>query len=131
MSLILLHFYKQYNLTMGLPMIIVQLLDIEKEDVDEDGANADLDAQREGKSCVIKTSTRQVLIQSLWESLSFFSKQQPLFFFFQTIFLPVAGLVDAKTLKPGDLVGVNKDSYLILDTLPAEYVDDIYLISFN
>ena len=31
------------------------------------------------------------------------------------------GLVDATTLKPGDLVGVNKDSYLILDTLPAEY----------
>ena len=40
----------------------------------------------------------------------------------QTIFLPVVGLVDSQTLKPGDLVGVNKDSYLILDTLPAEYV---------
>ena len=39
----------------------------------------------------------------------------------QTVFLPVAGLVDPETLKPGDLVGVNKDSYLILDTLPAEY----------
>jgi 26S proteasome regulatory subunit T5 len=24
-------------------------------------------------------------------------------------------------LKPGDLIGVNKDSYLVLDTLPAEY----------
>lgn len=31
------------------------------------------------------------------------------------------GLVDADTLKPGDLIGVNKDSFLILDTLPAEY----------
>jgi len=40
---------------------------------------------------------------------------------FQTIFLPVVGLVDPDTLKPGDLVGVNKDSYLILDTLPSEY----------
>lgn len=39
----------------------------------------------------------------------------------QTIFLPVVGLVDAEKLTPGDLVGVNKDSYLILDTLPAEY----------
>ena len=39
----------------------------------------------------------------------------------QTIFLPVVGLVDATALKPGDLVGVNKDSYLILDTLPPEY----------
>jgi 26S proteasome regulatory subunit T5 len=57
----------------------------------------DLDAQRKGKSVVVKTSTRQ------------------------TIFLPVIGLVDAKDLTPGDLVGVNKDSYLILDKLPAEY----------
>lgn len=50
-----------------------------------------------GKSAVIKTSTRQ------------------------TIFLPLIGLVDSDALKPGDLIGVNKDSYLILDTLPAEY----------
>ncbi|KAB5529222.1 hypothetical protein DKX38_019303 [Salix brachista] len=35
-----------------------------------------------------------------------------------TIFLPVVGLVDPDKLKPGDLVGVTKDSYLILDTLP-------------
>ena len=31
------------------------------------------------------------------------------------------GLVPAAQLKPGDLIGVNKDSYLVLDTLPAEY----------
>lgn len=31
------------------------------------------------------------------------------------------GLVDPATLKPGDLIGVNKDSFLILDTLPTEY----------
>ena len=42
-------------------------------------------------------------------------------FCLQTIFLPVVGLVDPDSLKPGDLVGVNKDSYLILDTLPSEY----------
>ncbi|KAJ3320900.1 26S proteasome regulatory subunit 6A, partial [Gonapodya sp. JEL0774] len=39
----------------------------------------------------------------------------------QTVFLPMVGLVDVNTLKPGDLIGVNKDSYLILDALPAEY----------
>lgn len=39
----------------------------------------------------------------------------------QTIYLPVPGLVDADALRPGDLIGVNKDSYLILDTLPPEY----------
>ena len=65
----------------------------------------------------------------------------------QTYFLPVIGLVDPENLSPGDLVvgpcvimvgeeesnagaftvlphfslqGVNKDSYLILDKLPAE-----------
>lgn len=61
------------------------------------GAGAYQDASKKGKCVVLKTSTRQ------------------------TVFLPVAGLVDPETLKPGDLVGVNKDSYLILDTLPAEY----------
>eukprot|EP00798_Chlamydomonas_sp_ICE-L_P003176 gene3177-13190_t len=77
---------------------IVEVLDLTPEDEDEeDGAAADADSQRTGKAVVLKTSTRQ------------------------TIFLPVVGLVDAATLKPGDLVGVNKDSYLILDTLPAEY----------
>jgi 26S proteasome regulatory subunit T5 len=41
--------------------------------------------------------------------------------FLQTIFLPIIGLVPPSSLKPADLIGVNKDSYLILDTLPAEY----------
>ena len=38
-----------------------------------------------------------------------------------TIFLPVIGLVDPEDLKPGELVGVNKDSFLVLEKLPAEY----------
>lgn len=29
--------------------------------------------------------------------------------------------MDPAKLKPGDLVGVQKESYLVLDTLPAEY----------
>lgn len=77
---------------------VVEILDIDP-DIDEDseeGANVDL-TQRKGKCAVIKTSTRQ------------------------TIFLPLIGLVPADELRPGDLIGVNKDSYLILDKLPAEY----------
>ena len=31
------------------------------------------------------------------------------------------GLVEPEDLSPGDLVGVNKDSYLILEKLPTEY----------
>jgi 26S proteasome regulatory subunit T5 len=77
---------------------IVEVLDVKPEDEEEeDGATVDLDSQRKGKCVVLKTSTRQ------------------------TIFLPVVGLVDADSLRPGDLVGVNKDSYLVLDTLPPEY----------
>jgi 26S proteasome regulatory subunit T5 len=76
----------------------VEILDLDvTAEAAEEGANIDLDATRVGKSAVIKTSTRQ------------------------TIFLPLIGLVDHDKLKPGDLIGVNKDSYLILDTLPAEY----------
>lgn len=77
---------------------VVELLDLDPTaESSEEGANIDLDATRVGKSAVIKTSTRQ------------------------TIFLPLIGLVDPEDLKPGDLIGVNKDSYLVLDTLPAEY----------
>eukprot|EP01104_Vermistella_antarctica_P009055 TRINITY_DN2310_c0_g1_i1.p1 TRINITY_DN2310_c0_g1~~TRINITY_DN2310_c0_g1_i1.p1 ORF type:complete len:432 (+),score=134.28 TRINITY_DN2310_c0_g1_i1:37-1332(+) len=68
-----------------------------KEDTKEDGSGMKEESYDDSQAVVIKTSTRQ------------------------TIFLPIAGLVDPDTLKPGDLVGVNKDSYLILDTLPAEY----------
>eukprot|EP00730_Choanoeca_flexa_P008752 TRINITY_DN12531_c9_g1_i1.p1 TRINITY_DN12531_c9_g1~~TRINITY_DN12531_c9_g1_i1.p1 ORF type:complete len:426 (+),score=117.98 TRINITY_DN12531_c9_g1_i1:84-1361(+) len=75
---------------------IVELLDNE-EDPETDGAAGDADAQRKGKCVVIKTSTRQ------------------------TIYLPTVGLVEEDQIKPGDLVGVNKDSYLILDTMPPEY----------
>lgn len=80
---------------------VVELLDADEAGILEaDGAAMELAqevSEKKGKCAVIKTSTRQ------------------------TIFLPVIGLVEAEDLKPGDLVGVNKDSYIILDTLPAEY----------
>lgn len=80
-----------------------QILDIDP-DVDEDSPEpssaVSVPPTTSGprpKCAVIKTSTRQ------------------------TIFLPIVGLVDSNDLRPGDLIGVNKDSYLILDKLPAEY----------
>ncbi|MQL90184.1 hypothetical protein Taro_022776, partial [Colocasia esculenta] len=124
---------------------IVEILEMNpEEEAEEDGANVDLDSQRKGKCIVLKTSTRQdhggdasseysvgkeggfgglgsprqnwpeqgdLVLRRLiaWAAASV------------TIFLPVVGLVDPDKLKPGDLVGVNKDSYLILDTLPSEY----------
>mgnify|MGYP003950933241 CR=1 FL=1 len=61
------------------------------------GAAEDSSDAFEGKSVVVKTTTRQ------------------------TIYLPLPGLVDPDDLKPGELVGTNKDSYIILEKLPTEY----------
>merc|ERR1719461_1001099 len=76
---------------------ILKVDDLDKDKESADGGGMENAADKEKFAVVIKTTTRQ------------------------TYFLPVVGLVDPKTLKPGDLVGVNKDSYLILDTLPTEY----------
>jgi len=75
---------------------IVEVLDAPIDDVEEDGSNMEQD-KNHGKAVVIKTSTRQ------------------------TVYLPVPGLVDVDQLKPGELVGVHKDSFLVLDLLPVEY----------
>jgi 26S proteasome regulatory subunit T5 len=63
----------------------------------QDGAVQDLSLAAEGKGVVIKTSTRQ------------------------TVFLSIPGLVRAEELAPSELVGVNKDSYIILEKLPTEF----------
>merc|ERR1711966_218992 len=93
--------FEKIKMNKQLPYLVgnvVEILDLKPEDEEEDdGANVDLDSKRQGKAGVLKTTTRQ------------------------TIFLPVIGLVDGDELKPADLVGVNKDSYLVLDMLPQEY----------
>ena len=94
--------HEKIKLNKQLPYLVsnvVELLDVNDEEdaEEEDGGTVDLDSQKKGKCAVIKTSTRQ------------------------TIFLPVVGLVPVKDLEPGDLIGVNKDSYLVLDKLPCEY----------
>lgn len=82
---------------------VVEIMDLNEVDSKENsesntqGGNVNLDNTVEGKAAVVKTSSRQ------------------------TVFLPMVGLVDPDKLKPNDLVGVNKDSYLILDTLPSEF----------
>jgi len=75
---------------------VVEILDLPPGEAEADGAGLDTDCATT-KSVVIKATTRQ------------------------TVFLPEVGLVDAQELKPGDLVGVNKDSFLILEKLPDEY----------
>ncbi|EDS39169.1 26S protease regulatory subunit 6a [Culex quinquefasciatus] len=75
----------------------IELLDVDPQETEDDGAVVVLDSKRKGKRTVIKTLTRQ------------------------TYFLPVFGLVDPEKLKPDDLVGVNKDSHF----RPTEQYSDI------
>lgn len=81
------------KLNKQLPYLVSNVVEV----MDLQPEDEDLEDGYKGKSATIKTSTRQ------------------------TVFLPVPGIVDIETLRPGDLIGVNKDNYLILDTLPAEY----------
>ncbi|WVQ85229.1 26S protease regulatory subunit 6A-B [Cryptococcus sp. DSM 104549] len=74
---------------------VVEVLDVDAEE--QEGATRNEHNAKKTKCAVIKTSTRQ------------------------TVFLPIIGLVPHNELTPGDLIGVNKDSYLVLDKLPAEY----------
>jgi 26S proteasome regulatory subunit T5 len=89
---------KKIDLNRQLPHLvcnIAEILEMPPEEED-DGAIGDSE-KAEGPCVVLKTTTRQ------------------------TVFLPIIGLVPHKDLKPMDLVGANKDSYLVLDKLPPEY----------
>jgi len=96
---------EKVKLNKQLPYLVANVVEILEPDAEdgmeeeekESGEATDVDAQRKTRSAVVRTSTRQ------------------------TIFLPVPGLVDPEELKPSDLVGTNKDSYLILEKLPAEF----------
>ena len=97
---------EKVKLNKQLPYLVGNVVEVlqndpdDEEDEEESGAAMDENDARlkKCKSCVIKTTTRQ------------------------TVFLPIAGLVPIEELKPGDLIGTNKDSYLILEKLPTEYV---------
>lgn len=79
-----------------------QILDVDSEE--QDGGATNEHSTKKTKCATIKTSTRQ------------------------TVFLPMIGLVPHDKLIPGDLIGVNKDSYLILDKLPSgEWITSCYV----
>lgn len=76
---------------------VAEVLELSDDDEDQELVVGRRKRRSKQKSAVVKTSNRQ------------------------TVFLPMVGLVDANKLAPEDLVGVNKDTFLILDTLPPEY----------
>jgi len=77
---------------------VIEIIDpyVDPEDKEE-GSSTDVSLIPECKGVVVKTSTRQ------------------------TVFLPIPGLVRAEDVVPGELVGVNKDSYIVLEKLPTEF----------
>ena len=85
----------------GLPHLIstiAEIFDLEKMEQEQDsGLKQNANQNKPSKGVIIKTSTRQ------------------------TMFLPVIGFLEPEELKPLELVGVNKDTYLIYEKLPAEY----------
>jgi 26S proteasome regulatory subunit T5 len=81
-------------------MLTEQILDVDAEA--QEGAAHNEHNAKKSKCAVIKTSTRQ------------------------TVFLPIIGLVPHAELRPGDLIGVNKDSYLVLDKLPDGELDCVW-----
>lgn len=88
---------EKIKLNKQLPYLVANVVEILELPVEPENQKDENQVPTLEKSVVIKTSTRQ------------------------TIFLPAVGLIPASELKPNDLVGVNKDSYIILDKLPPEY----------
>lgn len=76
---------------------VQEVLENDSTETNEDGSAMNVDVAKNSKAVIIRATTRRI------------------------IYLPVNGLVEVEKLKPGELIGVNKDSYLILDTLPVEY----------
>jgi 26S proteasome regulatory subunit T5 len=90
---------EKIKLNKQLPYLVANVVEIVDPylDPEEDGGQVDLSLVPTCKGAVVKTSTRQ------------------------TVFLPIPGLIRASEMQPGELVGVNKDSYIVLEKLPTEF----------
>jgi 26S proteasome regulatory subunit T5 len=74
-----------------------EILDVEDEDAEgRDGFKQET-VNKTKKALVVKTTGRH------------------------TIYLPVIGMVEPEELKPGELIAINKESYIVYEKLPPEY----------
>ena len=98
---------QKINISRELPYLVanvVEILDLPAEDGDEEGnpppkpSSSSSSSASSGHKCAVVKSTLR-----------------------STFFLPEVGLVDPSELHPGDLIGVNKDTHLIIEKLPPEY----------
>jgi 26S proteasome regulatory subunit T5 len=73
-----------------------EILDVEDDEDEGDGFKLS-NVSKKKKALVVKTTGRH------------------------TIYLPVIGMVEPEELKPGELIAVNKESFIVYEKLPAEY----------
>ena len=98
---------QKINISRELPYLVanvVEILDLPAEDGDEEEKPA---PRRSSSSSSSSASAHKCAVVK--SSLRY------------TYFLPEVGLVDSSELHPGDLIGVNKDTHLIIEKLPPEY----------
>jgi 26S proteasome regulatory subunit T5 len=74
-----------------------EILDVEDEDAEDKDGFKQENVSKTKKALVVKTTGRH------------------------TIYLPVIGMVEPEDLKPGELIAVNKESFIVYEKLPAEY----------
>ena len=74
-----------------------EILDVEDEDAEDRDGFSQENVSKTKKALVVKTTGRQ------------------------TIYLPVIGMVEPEDLKPGELIAINKESFIVYEKLPAEY----------
>lgn len=92
---------EKLKLSTGLPHLFATVSEIIELDPPEErdvGSGVKVEEQKQKTKCaILKTSLRS------------------------TTFTPSLGLVEEKDISPLDIVGINKDTYLIYEKLPAEY----------
>ena len=90
---------EKLNLSTQLPHMVAnvgEILDVEEDDEDRETSGFTV-ANKTKKALVVKTTGRH------------------------TIYLPVIGMVEPEDLKPGELIAVNKESFIVYEKLPPEY----------
>lgn len=91
---------EKLNMSTQLPHMVAnvgEILDAENDDDDDKDGFKQENVQKNKKALVVKTTGRH------------------------TIYLPVIGMVEPEELKPGELIAVNKESFIVYEKLPAEY----------
>ncbi len=101
-----------------LPHMIANIGEIlepeEEEDGDKDGSGFNVEKVPGGKKN--QTKQKPVVVKTTGR---------------HTVYLPVPGMVEADELKPGELVAVNKESFIIYEKLPAEYNSRVMALGYG